>query len=85
MVGNTWEWTSSEWKPPSEPVGSHVNRTQDNARVRRKRHPQGEDAEEKQYIVKGGSFVDSRDGRFGFEARSAQRYVFQLNALYDRL
>ena len=60
MIGNVWEWTSTIFK---------TNHMSDGNRIRDKNH-------RPQYVVKGGSFVDSRDGSSNLEARCAARYVY---------
>lgn len=48
MIGNTWEWTSDEFKGSSR---------------------------EKQYVLRGGSYLDSVDGKKNHVARVTTRLV----------
>ena len=67
MIGNTWEWTSTEWFMPRRIKKGPRNISEEFENV---------PLWNKTYVVKGGSFIDSRDGHFNFEARASSRYVW---------
>ncbi|XP_019637839.1 PREDICTED: sulfatase-modifying factor 2-like [Branchiostoma belcheri] len=52
VVGNVWEWTSSQYVPPG---------------MRK------EDADAKEYVVRGGSWLDSKDGSFNYRVQVTTR------------
>lgn len=66
VVGNVWEWTATEFSMPKRIKKGPRNLTQEFAQS---------DWKVREYTVKGGSFVDSRDGAFNYEARCAARYA----------
>ena len=64
MVGNTWEWTSTEWFTPRRKSRERRNLTADYL-VDNHGH--------RNFVVRGGSFVDSIDGQFNKPARVSAR------------
>ncbi|XP_078696195.1 inactive C-alpha-formylglycine-generating enzyme 2-like [Branchiostoma floridae x Branchiostoma belcheri] len=52
VVGNVWEWTSSQYVPPG---------------MRK------EEADERKYVVRGGSWLDSKDGSFNYRVQVTTR------------
>ena len=68
MVGNAWEWTNTLFHYPDPPKNSGLEPPHNKPEYKR-RYGQ------KYYTVKGGSFVDSKDGSVNLEARCASRWA----------
>ncbi|CAD5115654.1 DgyrCDS4610 [Dimorphilus gyrociliatus] len=60
MVGNVWEWTSTKFslKYRYSDIVEDIN---------------SRNKSDIEFVIRGGSFVDSSDGRFNYEARCATR------------
>nr|XP_054768494.1 inactive C-alpha-formylglycine-generating enzyme 2-like [Lytechinus pictus] len=72
MIGNVWEWTSTKFSAnPS---------SKDDAPS-----PGGEDPSKTRYVLRGGSYIDSKNGKFNHAARVTTRMGNEADAGSDNL
>ena len=67
MVGNTWEWTSTEWFMPRRQTRGQSRNLTAEYLAAQAQHTN------RSYVVRGGSFVDSLDGAFNSPTRVSSR------------
>ncbi|XP_071508149.1 inactive C-alpha-formylglycine-generating enzyme 2-like [Diadema antillarum] len=72
MIGNAWEWTSTRFSPtPSAKDDAPPSEKEDPTQVR--------------YVLRGASYIDSKDGKFNHATRVTTRMGNEADAGSDNL